>query len=156
MRPEPSLAVPFIWTLAIGSKLHRFYHERSIGDCFRSQASCLGKMLVISCQTEEITLGSARKVRVRLAKVRNCVARIYPAFFDPKVLLCLCVVMKRNSSGSGERHQPECVPRREAEWARPDPGLVMTNIFEELSEMSYAADYGLGEWLLLVVRGLVG
>jgi len=38
--------------------------------------------------------------------IRDDIARVCAAFIDAKVLLCLRVVMNRNSSGSGERQKP--------------------------------------------------
>ena len=43
---------------------------------------------------------------------RDCIARIYPALVDSKLLLCLRVVVERNSCGPCNRQQPYGISRR--------------------------------------------
>jgi hypothetical protein len=87
---------------------------------------------------------------VSRTKLRDGVAGVDSALIDAKVLLCLRVVVQRNSRAGGERHQPDRVSGRDAQWAGPDPGLIVANVFEALSEMRRAADYGLRGLLLPV------
>jgi hypothetical protein len=113
-------------------------------------------VLVVSSQPEEVEPGGTSKQDVGRTEARDDIARIDPTLVDTKILLCLCVVVESHSRASGKRHKPECVSGRGAQWARPDAGLIMADIFEALPEMRHAADYGLGYWLLLAYRGLIG
>src|ERR1700682_2565805 len=109
----------------------------------------------MSSQTEEVKPGSAPKSGVGRAKGRDRVTRIDSTFVDAEVLQCLRVVVKRNSSGSCKRHQPDDISGGNMQWARPDANLIVANVLEALSEMGHAADYELRGWLLLVFRGLI-
>jgi hypothetical protein len=67
--------------------------------------------------------------------------------------LCLRVVVERNSRASGKRHQPDGISGGNTQRTRPDASLIVANVFEALSEMGHAADYGLRVWWLLLVFG---
>src|SRR5260370_27909537 len=125
-------------------------------DRFRSETHCFGKMLVVSPQTEKVEPSSASESGVGRTKTRDGIACINPTLVDTKILLCLRVIVKRNCSACGKRHQPECVFRLDAQGACPDPGLIVADIFEALPEMRHAADYVLCGWLLRVTRGWLG
>src|SRR5258708_2645775 len=112
-------------------------------------------MLIVSPQTEKVEPSSASKSGVGGTKARDGIARINPTFVDSEILLCLRVIVKRNPCACGKRHQPECVFRLDAQWASPDPGLIVADIFEALPEMRHAADCVLRGWLLLVFRDLI-
>jgi hypothetical protein len=112
-------------------------------------------MRIVTPQTEKVDPSSASESGVRRTKARDDIARINPTLVDTKILLCLRVIVKRNPCACGKRHQPECVSRLDAQWASPDPGLIVADIFEALPEMRHAADCGLRGWLLLVFRDLI-
>src|SRR5260370_23530474 len=112
-------------------------------------------MLIVSPQTEKVEPRSASKSGVGRTKARDDIARINPTLVDTKILLCLRVIVKRNPCACDKRHQPECVSRLDAQWASPDTGLIVADIFEAQPEMRDATDCGLRGWLLLVFRGLI-
>src|SRR5713101_7299888 len=112
-------------------------------------------MLIVSPQTEKVEPSSASKSGVGRTKARDDIARINPSLVNTKILLCLRVIVKRNPCASAKRHQPERVFRPDAQWASPDPGLIVADIFEALSEMRHATECGLRGWLLRVFRGLI-
>src|SRR5260370_31907374 len=112
-------------------------------------------MLIVSPQTEKVDPSSASESGVRRTKARDDIARINPTLVNTKILLCLRVIVKRNPCASGKRHQPERVFRLDAQWATPDSGLIVADIFEALPEMCHAADCGLRGWLLRIFRGLI-
>jgi hypothetical protein len=63
--------------------------------------------------------------------------------------------VQRNSGASGKRQKPDGISGSNTQWTRPDASLIVANVFETLSEMRHATDYGLRVWLLLLVfRGL--
>src|SRR5713101_4283818 len=111
-------------------------------------------MLIVSPQTEKVDPSSASESGVRRTKARDDIARINPTLVDTKILLCLRVVVKRDSCACGKRHQPECVSRLDAQRASPDPGVIVADVFEALSEMRHAADCELRGWLLRISRDL--
>src|SRR6266446_4393354 len=54
MRPESPLAVSFVGTFAVRSKLQSFYYQQGIDDRFRSQTPCFGKVFVVNPQPKEV------------------------------------------------------------------------------------------------------
>jgi hypothetical protein len=151
--PEHGLVIPAGCALAKARILVGY--KRGIDDRFGSQTPCFGKVLIVSSQPEEVEASTACESGVRRTKARKGIARINPTLIDTKILLCLRVIVKRNTSACSERHKPESVPRRDAQWASPDPGQIVADIFEALSEMRHAADYGWCGWLLRGFRGLI-
>jgi hypothetical protein len=112
-------------------------------------------VLIVSPQTDKVEPGSASESGVGRTKARDDIARINPTLVDTKILLCLRVIVKRNPCACGKRYQPEYVFRLDAQWAGPDPGLIVADIFEALSEMRHAANCGLRGWLLRIFRDLI-
>ena len=154
MGPESSLAVSFVGPFAIGGELQSVYYEQGIDDRFRSETPCFGKVLIVSPQTEKVEPSSAPESGVGRTKARDDIARINPSLVDTKILLCPRVIVKCNPCASGKWHQPERVFRLDVQWTSPDPGLIVADIFEALSEVRHAADCGLRGWLLRIFRDL--
>ena len=156
MWPESSLAVSFVGPFAIGGELQGLDYEYGIDDCFRPETPCFGKVLIVSSQTQEVEPSGTSQSGVGRTEAGDNVARVYPGLVDPKILLCLCVVVERNSRASGKRHQPDGISGSNTQWTGPDASLIVADVLETLSEMRHAADYGLRVWWwLLVFRGLI-
>src|ERR1700676_3848119 len=140
MGPEASLTISFVGTLAVRSELECFHNDGSICDGFRSESPGLGKVLIVGTQPYKVEPDGATKRRVGRTKSRDRVAGINPALVDAKVMLCLCVVVESNPCSSGKWHQPKRIAWGNAQWAGPDAGLIVANVFEALREMSHAAN----------------
>ena len=156
MWPESSLAVSFIWSFAIGGELQCRDYEYGIDDCFRPETPCFGKVFIVSSEPKKVESSCTSQSGVGRTEAGDNVARIYPAFIDPKILLRLCIVVERNSGASGKRHEPDGISRSNTQRTRPDAGLIVANVFETLAQVRHSANYGLrGWWLLLVFRSLI-
>jgi hypothetical protein len=153
--PESSLAVSFVGAFAIGGELQGLDYEYGIDDRFRPKTPRFGKVLIVSSQPEKVEPSSTSQSGIGRTEAGDNVTRVDPALVDPKILLCLCVVVERNSRADCEGHKPSGISRRYTQWTGPDASLIVANVFEALSEVRYAADYGLRGWLLLMVRGLI-
>src|SRR5438445_7846328 len=154
--PESSLAVSFIGPFAIGGELQCCDYEHGIDDRFRPETPCFGEVLIVSSQTEEVEPSSTSQSGVGRTEAGDNIACVYPALVGAKVLLCLRVVVERNSGASGKRHEPDGISRSNTQRTRPDAGLIVANVFETLAQVRHSANYGLrGWWLLLVFRGLI-
>src|SRR5882724_1547097 len=103
MWPESSLAISIVGTFAVRSELQSFYYEYGIDDRFCSQTACFSNVLIVSSQPDKVESGSPSKSGVGRTKAGDHIARIDPAFVDSKVLLCLGIVMKGDSSRAGKR-----------------------------------------------------
>src|SRR5260370_39565144 len=155
MWPASSMAVSFIGPFAIGGELQCCDYEYGIDDCFRPETPCFGKVLVVSSQSEEVEPSSTSQSGVGRTEAGDNVARIYPALVDPKVLLCLRVVVERNSRGSSKRQQPVRVIGANAQRARPNASLVVPQVFETLPNVRQSTSYRvLGRTLLLTSLAL--
>ena len=155
MRPESPLAVSLVGPLAIGGELQSCDYEYGIDDRFGPETPCFGKVLVVSSQSEEVQACSTSQSGVGRTEAGDNVTRVYPALVDPKVLLCLRVIVERNSRASGKRHQPDGISGSNTQRAGPDASLIVANVFETSAEMLHAADYGLRRWLFLAFGALV-
>ena len=156
MWPEPSLAVSFVGAFAVCGELQSLDYEYGIDDCFRPEAPCFGEVFIVSSEAKEVQPSSTSQSGVGRTEAGDDVTSVYPALVDPQILLCLRVVVERNSRASGKRYQPDGISGSDTQWTRPDASLIVANVFETLAEMRHAADYGLRGWrLLLVFRVLI-
>src|SRR5260370_3970757 len=147
MWPASSMAVSFIGPFAIGGELQCCDYEYGIDDCFRPETPCFGKVLIVSSQTEEVEPSSSSQSGVGRTEAGDNVARVCPALVDSKVLLCLRVIVGRNSCASGRRHPPDGISGSNTQWTWPDASLIVANVFETCAKMRHAADYELRvEW----------
>src|SRR5882724_8599475 len=156
MWPESSLAISFVGTFAVGRELQSLDYEQGIDDRFRPETPCFGEEFIVSSKPKKVESCGTSQSGVGRTEAGDNVARIYSVLVDTKVLLCLRVVVERNSRASGKRHQPDGISGSNTQRTRPDTSLVVANVFETLSKMRHPADYGLRVcWLLLAFRGLI-
>ncbi len=154
MGPESSATAAFVGTLAIRGELQRFYHKQRIDDRFFSQTPRLCKVIVMRCCPKQVEPATSCNRSVK-ANVRECTAHVYSGLVDSQLLLCLRIVVERNSRGSSKRQQPVRVIGANAQRARPNASLVVPQVFETLPNVRQSTSYRvLGRTLLLTSLAL--
>src|SRR5438132_13582573 len=133
--PEPSATVTFVRPLAIGRELQHFHDKQGVRDRLRSQPTCVRKVTIVGCQPEQVEPARSSHRPVQ-ADIGDCVTRVDPRLVNPEFLLCLRIVVKRNSSGSGEGYKPKRVSRLDPQRACPNAGLIVTDLLEALSKVT--------------------
>ena len=127
MRPESSLTIPFVRSLAVCYQFHCLHDQQRVHDRFLSQATHFGKVIVLSCRPEQVQPAGSCDRSVE-ANARDCVTGIDPGLVDSEFVLCLCIVMKGNACAKGKRHQPECASGRNTQRTRPNASLIVGKV----------------------------
>src|SRR5216683_2053863 len=133
--PEPSATITFVRPLAIGREFQRFYDKQGVSNRFLSQTTCFGKVTIVGRQPDQVQPAGPSHRPVQ-ANIGDCAARLDSRFVNPEFLLCLRVIVKRNSGSGGERDQPERVSWLDSQRTCPNADLIVADVFETLPRVS--------------------
>lgn len=106
--PESSAPVALVGTLSIAGELQPLHYQQSIDDRFLSQTPSLGKVIIVSCRSKQVEPAGTGNRSVK-ANLGDRTASVYSSFNDSKILLHLCIIMKRNTRSRGKWYQPDRV-----------------------------------------------